>query len=102
MTSKAKWRVEGLSVDSENGEILDWVALNPGPAMRAWFGNQLKPGIGPSHESIMLSVIDLSTGKGLRAKVIKDRRRYRAKYNGELLTLEAATKMMKEDLSHGR
>lgn len=101
MTSKSPWRIEAITVDPQTNEIGDWVMLNPGPEMRGWLSGRFKPGVAP-RDLVMLSVIYLPTGRGLRARIIRDKKRFRAHHNGQLHTLEAATKMMKEDLLHGR
>lgn len=101
MTSVSPWRVEALTVDPRTDEIVDWIAVNPGPTMRGWLGSKFQPGVAarPIPE---LRVVYVKTGQGKKAQIVKDGRWYRARYNGELLTLEAATKMMKKDLTHGR
>lgn len=104
MTSKSSWKVEAIVHDPEAEEQLDWIHCNPGPRMRGWLGDKFGPCIGgPFARAItILQVTHLPSARALQARISKDRRRYLAKYKGELLTLETATKMMKEDLLHGR
>jgi hypothetical protein len=101
MTSTSPWRIEAVTVDPITDEIVDWLVSNPGPTMRGWLGSKFPPGV-RSRPMPELRVTYIKTGHGRRAQIIKDDRRYRARYRGELMTLEAATKMMKEDLTHGR
>lgn len=98
MTSRSPWKIQLIVTKGE--EEVDWVSCNPGPEMRGY----LTKCFGPRWDrSVHLVVDHLPSGTSKKAKIIKDRRRYRAKYNGELLTLEAAAKMMKEELRlHGR
>ena len=82
----------------DNEEVLDWCAAAPGPEMRFQLGRFFKPGISGSGTRAYLCVKYIPTNEGKEAKIIKDRRRYRAEYHGESLTLEAATDKMKEEL----
>lgn len=98
MTSRSPWKI--FLVLTKNEEEIDWYTCNPGPEMRGMLGRWF----GPPHKGKSELVVEhLASGRALRATIIKDRRRYRARYKGELLTLEAAAKMMKEELRlHGR
>jgi len=100
MTSKSPWRTEIVRryIDEE----IDWVDCNPGPEMRGILGRWFKPGISGPDTTVWLQVKHLSDGRAVRVPISKDGRRYKAKYGGEYLTLEAATKKMKEELRPGR
>lgn len=97
MTSRSPWHIEAIQQRSETDEEIDWYQGNPGPAMRGSISKWFKPGVGPC-TTVWLRVTYLATGHVRRVKVIKDGRRYLALYGGEDLTLEAATKKMKEEL----
>lgn len=66
--------------------------------MRGSIGKWIKPGIAGPSTTVWLRVVYLATGQVKRAKVSKYKRCYRAYYEGQYLTLEAATKKMKEEL----
>jgi hypothetical protein len=104
MVSKSPWKVEAVLYDPKAEEQLDWIEIAPGPTMRGWLGDKFSPCIGGvmARAVTFLMVTRLSSGATKQARIIKDRRKYRARYNGELLTLEAAVKMMKEELRLGR
>ena len=98
MSSRSPWHI--YLAKKKDGEEIDWYTCNPGPVMRevlgSWFGPRIE-------YRIELVIEHLPSGHVARATIIKDRRRYQAKYKRELLTLEATAKMMKEELRlHGR
>lgn len=87
-------------IRSKDGVEDDWYVCNPGPEMRHYLRSCFGPRWG---HRVYMVITHLPSGKEAKAQIIKDRRVYRAKYNRELLTLEATAKIMKEDLRlHGR
>lgn len=95
------WNIEVIRRRTDGSGEIDWVRVNPGPAMRGHVGSWFRPGIaGPSTE-VVLKVTHVPSLRAEEAVIIKDRRRFRARHKGELLTLEAAAKMMKEELLNG-
>jgi len=98
MTSKSPWRIEAIQQRRETDEEIDWFYGNPGPEMRGRVGKWFKPGISGPDTVVWLRVTALASGHCKRAKIIKDGTKYVAIYDGESLTLEAATKKMKEEL----
>lgn len=100
MSSKSPWKVQAVLHDPKAEQEIDWIETNPGPTMRAWLGDKFSPCIGGvlARAMVILMVTYLPTGQSKQARIMKDKRKYRAKYNGELLTLEATVKMMKEEL----
>jgi len=96
MTSTSPWKVEVTRrfVD----EDMDWFTGNPGPEMRGRIGSWFKPGVGGPDWTAWLRVVRLATGEMKEAKISKDGRRYTARFQGQDLTLEEATKKMKEEL----
>lgn len=98
MTSKSPWRIEAIQQRRDTDEEIDWFIGNPGPEMRGRIGRWFRPGISGPDTVVWLRVTALASGRHKYAKIIKDRRKYAAIYDGESLTLEAATKKMKEEL----
>lgn len=103
MTSQSPWKIEAVLYDPKADEQLDWIDSNPGPAMRGWLASKFSPAIGGvrGRSMVMLMTTHLPSGATRQGRIMKDGRRYRVRYNGELLTLEAAVKMMKEELKRG-
>lgn len=98
MTSKSPWSIEAVQQGLDTDEVTDWYQGNPGPAMRGCIGSWCKPGMAKPDKVIWLHVTHLATGCTKKARIFKERRRYVACYEGENLTLEEATKRMKEEL----
>jgi hypothetical protein len=98
MGSKSPWKIEAVRRLIETDEDLEWFTCNPGPQFRGQLSSWFKPGISGPNTRILLRVIYLPTGQVKEARISKSGRRYTVYYEAAYLTLEAATKKMKEDL----
>jgi len=87
------WRTEIIK-QSEHDELLDYIEVEPGPAMRG----HLSDFFNQRGVLVFLLVHHRPSGLSSRAPVRKEQRRYTAQYDREWLTLEEATKRMRRDL----
>lgn len=103
-----KWNVEAYLYDPAADAILDRVALFlPEDASRAASATQFSmlrswaKGAYPIPEarsSISLKVQHTPTGEELHRQIYKDGEKFRTRHEGDLITLEASVKIMKEEI----
>jgi hypothetical protein len=98
MGSRSPWKIEGVRRLTKTDEDIEWFECNPGPSFRAQLRPWWQPGLAGPDYKVVLRVIYLATGQVREARINKDSRTFRAYYDGAYLTLEEATKKMKEDL----
>jgi hypothetical protein len=94
-----KWIIEIVKRRTDTDEEYDWQVCNPGPEMRARLDQWFPVGIGGPSFQILMSVRHAPSARRTTARIIKDGRFYRVRHKGDLLTLEGAAKLMKEELT---